>query len=189
MPVVKVTVLYEDKLIRGPVTGFGPHALVLACVHDQIGGDLWGGLARAIEGQPKGGNSALLKACHRDRLSRFTSPVIAVFDDDQVRPLLQLPQDATKEVVVEQIRERCQLLDTPSFHVILLVRNLESILEAARDCGAVGDINEALSKNRGARDRVLTNIAYDPLKADLRACIQDKSPSLKSLVDLILFLL
>ena len=72
--------------------------------------------------------------------------------------------------------------------VILLQRNMETVLEAARDCDPAlpkERLEKALKKDLNARDAILNRIAWGMSKA-IRDCIKARVPALEELRNLIL---
>lgn len=174
-------VLYEDE--RGPTTQFGLHELVLACVADDLNTERYL-LQKIIECHPMKGVSKVLQSCYRDvrRLSARGQRVFALIDDDHVRE--QLPgMDPLASVasVVEAIRKKS---DCPEqLEVILLGKNTESVIEAAKLCDpeAPDDaVRKALAKDLTQRDRMFHRAASRSL--DVRRCIRAKIPALEKLV-------
>ena len=182
------TVLYEDQ--QGPRNRFGLHAFIMRCVCDDVPNeDMYKILARVEDRQMKG-DSKLVKAVQRDlpKIARDGRPVIAVFDNDQIRRHLKLPS-ATDNEVCAAIKEGSQ----GNIHVILLKENTETILVAAQDCGAaefcdVAELSSAIAKNLPARDIVFGKIAKKNAK-HIRDCIREKVPSLRPLIDQIALLI
>ena len=126
-------ILYEDT--RGATQGFGLHDLVMACVADELGVGLVE-TKRMAEGRPLKGVANLLKAC-RDvrRLAPRGEHIIAVIDNDQIRAQLSdMDPRADDATVIRTIREKSNCPE--QLDVILLYKNTESVIEAARDCGA-----------------------------------------------------
>lgn len=181
-----VVVLYENH--RDQARNFGLHELVLACVQDRLGeraGTRFA-LREAVPGIPRNGNAKLQKSCQRDlpRIARGGARVVAVFDDDRVRRLLGLPADAPGAEVVRHLKGECPLPEALS--VVLLRRNLETVLRAAGRCAQVDGafLAEALGKNLEARDAILNRVAWSDPPA-VRACILAEVPDLAQLVELI----
>ena len=61
--------------------------------------------------------------------------------------------------------------------VLLLERNLESVLVAIRDCGEKEQslLEAALAKNLNARDTLFGRIAHDPGRRSIRDCVRKKA--------------
>jgi len=184
---MSVIVLYEDQ--RGPTREFGPHILVLACVCDAgAGGHRLFELRHLVEDRPLNGNGNLLRFLREKMADSRFETIIAVFDDDQIRPLLGLPQEASPERVKAQLRQECNA--PQKLEVILLSKNMESVIQAAARCGEelgveIRKVREAASKDRLARDICLSSLAYDPGRRPLRDCILRKVPAVANLVGLI----
>lgn len=155
-------VLYENH--RDQAKNFGLHELVLSCIHDRLGehaGSRYE-LREIIVGIPRHGNAKLRKSCQKDltRIARGGEQVVAVYDDDRVRRLLGLPADVPGADVVQKLKDECPLPEVLT--VILLRRNLETVLRAAGRCARIDDesLQEALGKNLEARDAILNRVAW-----------------------------
>lgn len=176
------TVLYEDK--RGPTPEFGLHRFITACIIDEIDGD-YHRVEQSLSAHQCKGDSKLLAKCRDeiDDISRTGCPVIAVFDNDQVRRLLQLPANATDAQVREKIWKD-KTGDTP-LCIVLLKENTESVLRAIGAC--MPGIDPGLLAK--AVDRKLLNerdiVFRKAAKAQQRAtrdCVLQANPSLKEMV-------
>jgi hypothetical protein len=180
-----VVVLYEDQ--RGMRPGFGPHELLVRLVADRLPrSDLWR-LARGIREHPTRGNAKLLeKVRDPDRVAPGGEVVVAVLDDDHVRTLLSLDQSACKSVVLGAIRKPCS--SPGRLRIVLLERNVESILEALRPhAGAMGlppdSFDRAVRrKDINARDRVLREASRQEHRL-VRDALLVAMPSLRRLRD------
>ena len=175
-------ILYEDN--RGAEKGFGLHALVLACVADELGVEMFT-LARKLDGRPMNGVANLVRSCRRDihRIAPHGQMVFALIDDDRVRdhlPGVDVP--AGGEIVARAIKSQS---DAPEqLEVFLLVKNTETVIEAAKECDrSLPDdaVAQALAKNLAQRDRILNNVARTGIRA-VRDCIRGKVPALHQLV-------
>lgn len=177
-------ILYEDQ--RGPTKEFALHDVVMACVADELGVTVVEA-RRMAEGRPMKGVSNVLQTCRRDirKLAARGQRVFAVIDNDHIRE--QLPgvdpraDDAT---VIRAIREDCNCPE--QLEVILLHKNIESVIEAARDCGAESSAETvalALRKHLMQRDLVFRGVAWG--RPEVRACIRGKMPALERLVGLL----
>jgi hypothetical protein len=173
-----VVILYEDQ--AGPRKEFGLHNLVTSMVNDQLGNSFWRLRKEALgDGRPSKGNTKLLKKLADPKeLTRMMGggrPVIAVFDADE-------PPFTEQELA--EYRSTNSLL-----HIVLLDRNLETIIRAAADCEPELPSSLVTSavrhKDHNARDRILNQIAIDEHRRDVRRCIGDKVPSLRSLCELV----
>jgi hypothetical protein len=72
---------------------------------------------------------------------------------------------------------------------VLLKRNIESVLQAAKDCGYKGSsLSMALDKDRAARDIVFAELSHEGSRS-IRDCILGKMESLQQLVSKIADLL
>ena len=178
-----VTVLYEDQ--RGPRKGFGLHELVKACIFDVVDGDRVLFEKALVDARPLKGSSSLLRACIKDLhdIARDGRQVVAVFDEDKIRNLLNLSTTATEEEVVAAIASRSS--DPSSLHVVLLVRNQESIVGAVAACDPEVDPASktlALGKSLNERDKVL-KAASRAAKKPVRECVLQRVPSFRVLCD------
>ena len=181
---VAVTVLYEDS--RSKTGDFGLHRLVVACVFDLING-LRHQVEGMVEDRPQNGAPKLLQACREDiaDLACDGRSVVAVFDEDRIRRQLGLPPQCADEDIVREILNGCRAPERLT--VVLLRRNLESVLLAARDCDPgldPGTVTRALGKDPLARDDVLHEIAKEH-KREVRTAVLRQVPSLNELVTLL----
>lgn len=180
---ISAVVLYEDQ--RGSTKEFGLHNLVASCIADRTGDTVWAVLPGLLA-VPKKGNGNLLKACREDeQLAARGRKVVAVFDGDEVRPLLRLPADACRTLVRERIEEGCPFAG--HLVVVLLEDNLEGVIEALRLCeGAAPESARAeAERSHGSlesRDRLLNALAYGPERRADRDCVLKVMPSLERLV-------
>ncbi|HLL55767.1 MAG TPA: hypothetical protein VK447_19555 [Myxococcaceae bacterium] len=156
----KVCVLYEDS--RGPRQGFGLHELVKACVFDAIDGDR-PKFEEALEDcRPLKGAPALLRTCQQDvdLIASDGRAVVAVFDNDRIRELLNLPKSATEARVEKEIRKG---ITSKRLSIVLLKENVESVLKAAKECEPTLDdeqLEQAVRrKNLLARDAILRSMS------------------------------
>jgi hypothetical protein len=158
------TVFYEDKQAAG-VNNFGAHTLLLACVTDALGGDNHWALARLVEPNPRGGNSALRAALKE--VSELLGPdnAFAMFDADHVRDCYQLHASSCLRAVLDAIAAESGLAHG---RIVFLQANMETLLDAC--CDALGrqrpetkprpqerdDILQAVAnaRDRGVRDKV-----------------------------------
>lgn len=180
---IPAVVLYEDQ--RGPTKEFGLHNLVASCVADRTGETVWA-VKSGLPAIPKKGNGNLLKACREDeQLAASGRKIVAVFDGDEVRPLLRLPADACRTLVRERVEEGCPFAG--QLVVVLLEDNLESVIEALRRCeGAAPESARAeAERSHGSpesRDRLLNALAYGPERRAVRDCVLREMPSHERLV-------
>jgi len=183
----RVCVLYEDQ--RGPRQGFGLHTLVKACVSDALAEQPRHLIEKALSDyRPLKGYANLLKACREelDLISSDGCPVVAVFDNDQIRRLLKLPANAPDERVIQEIRKGGSKPDR--LFIVLLKQNLESVLHAAHECDPSMDpkrIELATGKkDLLERDALLASLTSERLRA-IRDCILQKLPSFQMFVELL----
>lgn len=129
-----VTILYEDS--AGERAEFALHDLVVRCVADRLDRDPRA-LRSALHGIPKKGNANVRRACRQDlvRLARDGRAVIAVYDNDRIRRMTNLPSDACKAQVSTCLKSDCD--PSTQLRVVLLVENTETILLALRDLGVL----------------------------------------------------
>lgn len=175
-------ILYEDN--RGPEKGFGLHALVLACVADDLDVEMFT-LTKKLDGRPMNGVANLVRSCRRDvhRLAPQGQKVFALIDDDRIRDhLTGVDVRAEEEGVARTIKSQS---DAPAqLEVFLLKKNTETVIEAAKLCDqSLPDdaVAQALRKNLAQRDRLLHNVARAGGRA-VRDCIRSKIPALHWLV-------
>jgi hypothetical protein len=182
---VVVTVLYEDQ--RGPRQGFGLHAFVKACVFDAINGERHR-VEGMLDGRPLKGVQAVIKACREDidLIAADGRSVVALVDDDAIRDQLKLRHSASDAEVDLEIRKGCRAPERLT--VVLLKRNMESVILAAAACDPgldAGRIDRAVRhKELLERDAILTEFSRERARP-LRDCVLGKGPSLRSLVDLL----
>lgn len=181
---LQVCVLYEDQ--RGPQRSFGLHELAKACVRDRLEARPRHEIDQALNDcRPLRGDSNVLKKLHEDvdNIAADGRPVVAVFDNDRIRRLLKLPAKATDAQVLQEIRKGTS---SDRFHVILLNRNLESVIKAAHECDpsiSQERLDLAIKKkDRLERDAILAGLTGAQFRA-VRDCIREKLPSFQELVD------
>lgn len=168
----RARVLYEDAATS---TEFPLHRLVCALVDDRCG--VPGRAAREIEGLPRNGVSKLLGSCGDDRLFAGGAVIFALIDEDKIARELGLSGRPTTTERDRALAERCGRT-----RPILLIRNLETVIEAVATCGAVDRdlLVRARNKSPVARDRVLMLAAH---KRNVRTCVLAAVPSLGQLID------
>lgn len=184
----RVCVLYEDQ--RGPRQGFGLHVLVKACVSDVLAEQQPRHLIEKAlsDYRPLKGYANLLKAC-REELDLIASdgcPVVAVFDNDQIRHLLKLPAKAPDERVIQEIRKGGSKSDR--LFVVLLKQNMESVLLAAHACDPSIELKSVAlateKKDLLERDSILGRLSAERFRA-IRDCILQQVPSFQMLVEVL----
>jgi hypothetical protein len=168
-----ITILYEDQLNDANPKQYGPHKLLLACVAEHLSKDHWY-LDKQIVALPKKGNGSLKKTLESKVLQRLVNcePVIAVFDDDEVRPLYGLSASACKSEVLGRINP-IELVE-----IILLEQNIEYLI---RICCEI--VNKPIPYDKptpSQRDKILNSIANNP-SVQLQI-IQDRMSSFGRLV-------
>jgi hypothetical protein len=180
-----VTVFYEDSAAPGPIAGFGPHRLVVQCVADDLRVNAWELRGRLL-GIPRGG-SAVIRADCRENPSRFVSDgrlAFAVYDGDRLAKLLGLRGDACKAEIKTVLLGECPWRE--HLRVVILDRNLESVLSAARACDAslADERTWELALRRkllAERDAILHRAATEARRT-LRDCVRKAMPSFDYLV-------
>jgi hypothetical protein len=178
-------ILYEDQ--RGPQREFGLHNLILVCVADELGGDVFSlGLGTKLDGRPMKGVNNVLKSCRKDvqRLSPRGQRVFALIDADEIRTHLKhegLLPNADDAAVIRAIKAPGKCVAPDQLEVILLKENTETIIETVRICGAGVSVDLALQKDINARDRVLNHVAWASGRA-VRDCIRGRVAALDKLV-------
>jgi hypothetical protein len=184
-------VLYEDQ--RGPEKEFGLHNLVLACVSDELGGDVFAlRLQEKLHGRPMKGIGNLLRSCRRDirRIGPQGQPVLAVIDDDKIRQQLRhegLSATADSDAVANAIRAPDKCVAPEQLEVVLLKDNTESVILAAKLCDdtlPAVTVEQALQKDLNARDRIFNRLAWAANRA-VRDCIRRKMATFDSLVNVL----
>jgi hypothetical protein len=169
-----VTVLYEDQSAARP-TNYGPHILLLACVADARGEELWS-LRGRVDGIPKKGDTKLRTALRDDGdLLATRGPLVAMFDDDRVRRCYDLPKGACKREVLDAACREA----TGSPSVVLLHRNMEDVVKAA--CAALHRTAPAAKPGPEERDRILHRAAS--AERNVRDAILVAVPSFARLVE------
>lgn len=179
-----VTILYEDSAADGALKDYGPHLLVRQCVGDLLGKSPWE--LKQLEGLPKNGASKIRNECRRfpPQIGRDGRVVVAVYDADKIHRETRLPAAACKGQIKEALRVGCSWQER--LVVVLLERNIESVVEAVRACAPAIVADEVWGqavdrKNLNARDVVLRRAASPPERA-LRECVLQRVPSLAYLV-------
>lgn len=177
------TILYEDK--RGPVREFGLHRFITQCVFDSLNGHFHV-VSGMLQSHACNGDSKLLEKCRNeaDLISPNGCPIIAVFDNDQIRRSLRLIKSASDLQVVNAIL--AGKTGTAPVCVALLKENTESVLQAIAGCWD-GHNREVMrkaidKKDRISRDIVFRNVSTSRLRA-VRDCVLATNPSVRALVD------
>lgn len=169
----RLRILYEDKL--GAVPDFPLHRLVLSAAHDlcrQI--ERWQ-LGQRVIAIPKNGQGEVLNEVARARIHLDAGVcLLAWIDDDHVRDMFPNAARATRAEVIDLVKQRAGVLGPGRLEILLLHRNLETLLQVLdhelRD--AFGDelVIKAIHKKRvDPRDQLLLHIANsEPLRKLLR---------------------
>jgi hypothetical protein len=184
---VRVTVLYEDA--RNPkAKGYGPHALIKQYLADRIAVDPWTINDEELLGIAEKGNSNVRKACrmHLAKLAASGGMVVAVYDADQAPELAQLPSSACKSQLIKGLKDGC--VPEEKLVVVLLYRNLETVLTTLRTCAPSlatdATWDKAIhGKKLVERDQILV-AASKPTEAGraIRAKLCEQVPSLAYLI-------
>ena len=176
-----VIVLFEDS--RSPAAKTALDDLLISCVADTLDVEDRQALRRCLEVRLCKGNHNLLDDCrHVDDIARRGELVVAVFDDDKVRRLLSLPARAPQNQVEAAIKKGCP--NPAGLEVVLLDKNMETLLRAARDCHvqATDEIwTSAIQRKRlNARDQILKKLAFGA--RTFRDCVRKRLRSFEQLV-------
>lgn len=172
-----ITVLWEDAR-GGQQKGFGPHALLLQCVADDLGVR-----AKALEervvGRPlKGNGNVRQKVIAEGKQLARRGIFFAVLDEDKVRsPSLApgTPAGPCLGPVVKHVRAHLELLALVHVNLRLLVRNTETLLA---DVGAVTGKPPPDRKDPNTRDAFIGGSGLlDPAGRAKRAALRTRNPS------------
>jgi hypothetical protein len=151
-------------------------------VADEIGADFFS-VAKQVKALPlKGVTNVLCAIKDLDRLSKLRpggAPVVAVLDSDRIRDHAEA-RDKTLPEIEEMIRRSCA--QTGLLTVVLLEKNVETLIAAARDCDqgvtlSRDMVDAALAKDLNQRDILLAKVAHDVHRRTIRDCIRGKVPS------------
>lgn len=175
-------VLYEDS--RGAKGTFGPHEFFLGCVADTTGRSIHS-LKRKVLAYPVNGVSKLLGHLREldelDHLAPQGASILAILDEDRVRehaPLAGMSAaDAANKLVADS--------SAPNrLKVVLLERNLESIVRAFDQCGEREKqlIAEAMKKRLNERDTLFGKVGNDAARQDIRDCVRQAMPCVEQIV-------
>jgi hypothetical protein len=168
-----VTVLWED--CRGVVRkGFGAHELLVACVAEELH-SARRDIARVIQSLPKkGAGNVIAELRGRLHLLANRGPVFAVLDLDKAREIWKPRVAACKAA----IRDRIKMEVSGSYELVLLERNMESLVDVC-DPSARKRLGD--KPNPDARDRILEK-ASSTSPAMPRATVLANCPSFSRLV-------
>jgi hypothetical protein len=165
-----IPIFYEDSW--GAAKEFGLHELIVSCVADLQNKDWWE-LKGRMEAVPMNGVNNLLAACRDDVPDMRDRVIFAVFDSDKLhRHLFESGRPSESELLAE-LRGHCP---DERLHMFLLVRNTESVVNAAAEC--LGDV--APNKDPLLRDRLLMRTATGPRQG--RDCTRAAVPSFDACV-------
>lgn len=180
-----ILVLYEDS--RGAKGTFGPHDFFLGCVADLTGLDIHA-LKPRVCACPVNGVSKLLDHLRDlDELSHLAphgAPILAILDEDRVRahaPLAGMSSAAAASKLVAGSSDPARL------KVVLLERNLESVVNAFDQCGEWEKqlIAKALEKRLNERDTLFSRVGHDAARRNIRDCVRHNMPSVEQIVQAI----
>jgi hypothetical protein len=158
-------------------------------VYDIINGERHRVEAQLDDGRPLKGVHNVLRAIREDidLIAADGRSVIAVIDEDAIRGQLKLPASADESRVIQAILSGSRAPE--HVFVVLLHRNMESILEAAAACEPTLDpsrLNRAVrQKDLLERDTILVALSRERERR-VRECILDRMPSMKKLVDTVI---
>jgi hypothetical protein len=158
-------------------------------VFDAINGDRHRVEAQLEDGRPLKGVHNVLRAVREDidLIAADGRSVIAVIDEDAIRGQLKLPASADENRVIQAILSGSRVPER--VFVVLLHRNMESVLEAAAVCDPTIDadrLDRAVhQKDLLERDALLVALSRERGRP-ARECILGRMPSLKKLVDIVI---
>ena len=149
-----ITVLYEDQCAQP--RNFGLHNLVLASLAPDQPTVPLHNLRHQVVGIPKKGDNKLKRDLEQD-LARLCNrgPVVAVFDNDKIRRLLNLDKQACKRDVLNAL-ERC-FEAGGNAAIVLLEQNAEDLLRAS--CQVLNREYPGKKPTPPERDRILNQAA------------------------------
>jgi len=187
-----ITILYEDSAADGQVKEYGPHLLVRQCVADRLGKSSWE--LKTLEGIPRNGASNIVKDCRKipPQFGRDGRLVAAVYDFDKIRHEVnkihhdvKLAPGACRSQIKAALGSGCAWRE--QLVIVLLDRNLETVLEAVCACAPTMISAELRRlaierKQRNERDLVLKKI-ISPNDRAIREAVLERVPSLGYLVD------
>ena len=163
----RIQILYEDKLSPSNPKNFGPHVLVLACVAARLGRDR-SLLSSHVTAYACKGVDRLLQRCQDPNLLDGYARVLALCDDDEIRPHVKLPATACKLQVVAAMRPRGE--DARRLQPVLLAANLETVLDTIVEIRGEDPLT---SKPRPPeRDRILLGFVHRAAPEQLRELTQ-----------------
>jgi len=145
------------------------HVLLLACVADRLQRPREH-LEQHVDAHPCKGIGRLLALCREPILTDRHARVIAVCDDDRVREHLKL---SVRDAVASGS-------GAPQLRTVLLIRNLETVLDAVRHVLGRDPLADKPSPLR--RDSTLLHLAYQGVP-EQRLALQQRVPSFAYLAD------
>lgn len=177
-------VLYEDS--RGAKGKFGPHEFFLRCVEDSTGTSFYV-LRNKVRDCPVNGVSKLLAHLRDLDELNYLAPrgtrILAILDEDRVREHAPLAGMSATDAAAKLVAES----SAPSrLSVILLERNLESIVEALDKCGEREKqlIAGAMKKRLNDRDSLFGKVGHDAARKGIRDCVRHRMPCVEKIVEL-----
>lgn len=149
-----ITVLYEDQCSQPK--NFGLHNLVLASLAADQPTVPPNNLRHKVVGIPKKGDNKLKRVLEQE-LARLCNrgPVVAVFDNDKIRRLMNLDKQACKREVLTAL-ERC-FQAGGNAAIVLLEQNAEDLLRAS--CQVLNRKYPDEKPTPPERDRILNQAA------------------------------
>lgn len=172
----RIQILYEDELSPASPKNFGPHVLVLACLGDRL--ERPPASFTHIAAHACKGIGQLLRRCEEPNLLDSYARVLALCDDDEVRPHLKLPAKACKLQVVTAVRSRSK--HSARLQPVLLIKNLETILDAITTL--LGDDPLPRKPRPIERERILHRFVHRSTP-DQRLELTRRVPSLAYLIE------
>jgi hypothetical protein len=174
---MSVTVLWEDQR-GGLLKGFGPHELLVSCVSERLELDRWH-VGRLITSVPKKGKEKVLAALREDlRALGDARRVCAVFDKDRAHEMF--PPGRRPTPCNQGLTEAVRSSAAGDYKLVFLVRNVESLLDAAAT--RLGE-KPAGKPDPDQRDRLLNRAAHGGLTREGRVALAAEVAGFARLVD------
>lgn len=177
-----ILVLYEDS--RGAKGTFGPHEFFLGCVADLTGLNIHA-LKPRVCACPVNGVSKLLDHLRDlDELSHLAphgAPILAILDEDRLRDHAPIADMTSTDAAAKLAADS----SAPTrLQVVLLERNLESVVAAFKECGERETqlIAEALKKRLNERDKLFSKVGHDAARGSIRDCVRQAMPCVEKIV-------
>lgn len=176
-------VLYEDS--RGAKGQFGPHEFFLGCVADATGLSIYS-LKDQVRAYPVNGVSKLLGHLREldelDHLAPRGAPILAILDEDRASEHAPINGMSSTDAAAKLVADS----SAPTrLKVVLLERNLESVVEALDQCGEREKqlIAAALKKRLNERDTLFGKVGHDSGRKAIRDCVRQAMPCVEKIVD------